>query len=331
MSRKENKSDKNSSRAWESYGVAFWVVMAVVSAVMAVLGLVTFGFAMLRILYGDHWFMWFILAASGAGAFALSVFCFDLFPTWAGVVRTIRLSDARMAGAMSISQINKYEEREDRRTAEVKDKVQESYTKVGKDVLTTQKQVSEMDEKISRMIQSIENYQHATSSPSSFKNIESSIATLNKKLENYITLTEKSIKELDSQLSEIKEYREEKDEIFPSTDDFDFFSEDENEIIPEPPVPEVEEEPEQKEEETEKDTADSEREEKEELEEKSEEPDEAEKKARSVFGGPRKEEEEQTSTDKLEDENTGVENSDSTTKETTADIEYEDEDGDYFQ
>lgn len=352
MRNKQKKTEKNSSKSWEAYGVAFWVIMAIVSAVMALLGLVTFGFALLRILYGDHWFMWFILAASGAGAFALSVFCFDLFPTWASIVRTIRLSDARMAGAMSISQINKYEEREDRRTAEVKDKVQESYTKVGKDVLSTQKQVSEMDIKISRMLKSIENYQNATSSPDSFKSMESSIATLNKRLENYINLTEKSIRSLDSQLSEIKEFNKEreKEELFPTTDDYAFFED-------EPAEKKTAEKPESVSESTEQKT-----EEKEIEPEKVEEENPTEKKARSIFGGPKessvktpekadetetKEESENAGktkdreisedvfSDESEDivfadgENNPGENEDSFEKENST-TEYEDEEGDYF-
>ena len=349
MRNKQKKSEKNSSRSWETYGVAFWVIMAIVSAIMALLGLVTFGFALLRIIYGDRWFMWFILAASGAGAFALSVFCFDLVPTWASIVRTIRLSDARIAGAMSISQINKYEEREDRRTAEVKDKVQESYTKVGKDVLSTQKQVSEMDIKLSRMLESIENYQNATSSPDSFKSVENSIATLNKRLENYITLTEKSIRSLDSQLNEIKEFQKDKDELFPTTDDFSFFEE-------EP----VEEKPEESEPENEPPSPIEEEKEPEEVKEvEAENP--TEKKARSIFGGPKespesstgkadgvekagseekeeKAEESEMADDGLSDEskdadkNNGpvFEDNDVAFEEESSTSEYEDEDGDYF-
>ncbi len=346
MRNKEKKSEKSSSRSWETYGVAFWVIMAIVSAIMALLGLVTFGFALLRILYGDRWFMWFILAASGAGAFALSVFCFDLFPTWASIVRTIRLSDARIAGAMSISQINKYEEREDRRTAEVKDKVQESYTKVGKDVLSTQKQISEMDVKLSRMLESVENYQNATSSPDSFKSVENSIATLNKRLENYITLTEKSIRSLDSQLSEIKEFQKDKDELFPTTDDYSFFEEE--------PVEEKSEESEPENE----PTAPIEEEKEPEVVE-AENP--TEKKARSIFGGPKespvagtgkadgvekseseKKEEKAEEPDVADDDlsyesrdadknNSPVfEDNDVAFEEEPSTSEYEDEDGDYF-
>lgn len=203
--RKDKDKSRKPSKSWESYGVAFWITMTVSSAIMAILGLVTFSFALLRILYGDVWFMWFVLAIAGAGAFSLAVFCFDLFPTWAGIVRTIRLSDARIAGAMSISQINKYEEREDRRTAEVKDKVQESYNKVGKDVLATQKQVSEMDDKLSKMFQAFEKYCNAAREADAYKNIESSMDAINRKLEKYVSETDRVISNLKNQLNSIED------------------------------------------------------------------------------------------------------------------------------
>lgn len=202
---KDKDKSRKTSKSWESYGVAFWITMTVSSAIMAILGLVTFSFALLRILYGDVWFMWFVLAIAGAGAFSLAVFCFDLFPTWAGIVRTIRLSDARIAGAMSISQINKYEEREDRRTAEVKDKVQESYNKVGKDVLATQKQVSEMDDKLSKMFQAFEKYRNAAREADAYKNIESSMDAINRKLEKYVSETDRVISNLKNQLNSIED------------------------------------------------------------------------------------------------------------------------------
>lgn len=202
---KDKEKSKKPAKSWESFGVAFWITMTVSSAIMAILGLVTFSFALLRILYGDIWFMWFVLATAGAGAFSLAVFCFDLFPTWAGIVRTIRLSDARIAGAMSISQINKYEEREDRRTAEVKDKVQESYSKVGKDVLATQKQVTEMDDKLSKMLQAFENYRNAAREADAYKNIESSMDAINRKLEKYVSDTDRAINNLKNQMNSIED------------------------------------------------------------------------------------------------------------------------------
>lgn len=204
MSKNKDKK-KKTPKSWESYGVAFWITMSVTSVIMAMLGLVTFSFALLRILYGDFWFMWFVLAAAGAGTFALSFFCFDLFPVWAGFVRTIRLADARIAGAMSISQINKYEEREDRRTAEVKEKVQESYSKVGKDVLVTQKHVTEIDDKISKMYQAIESYQRAASSADALKSIENSMDAMSRKLEKYTEETDRTIRKLKEHLEIIED------------------------------------------------------------------------------------------------------------------------------
>lgn len=189
--------EKRTEKKWESYGTAFWMTMAAASAFVALLGLITCGFALLHILFGEYGFIWIILTAAGAGAFALAVFCLDLFPTWAGVVRTIRLTDARIEGAMSIAQINKYEEREDRRTSEVKDKVQEGYAKVGKDVLATQTKVEAIEQKLSSYINTTVN------NADLFKELRNDIAALNRRLDSTIASTNRSVKTLQNDLENI--------------------------------------------------------------------------------------------------------------------------------
>ncbi len=197
----KDKEKKNTEKKWESYGAAFWMVMAASSALMAVLGLAVFGISAFRVLFGGVWYFWGALAITGAGAFALSVFCLDLFPSWASVVRTIRLSDARMAGAMSIAQINKYEEREDRRTTDVKDTVQESYTKVGKDVISTQQKVDALDQKFSQ-------YMTASADTSSiFRELRNEIAAINRKIESSIESTNRTVRTLKEELDGIERYK----------------------------------------------------------------------------------------------------------------------------
>lgn len=207
----KEREKKNSEKKWESYGTAFWMIMAASSAVMALLGLVVFGIAVLRLLFGGVWYFWGALAVTGAGAFALSVFCLDLFPSWASVVRTIRLSDARMAGAMSIAQINKYEEREDKRTTDMKDTVQESYTKVGKDVISTQQKVDALDQKFSQYMTA------ATDTSSIFRELRSEIAAINRKIESSIESTNRTVRSLKEELDGIDRYRKEEADRYSGT------------------------------------------------------------------------------------------------------------------
>lgn len=154
-------ADKNQSKKvyiWDGYGVGFWQVMTVLSVILLVLGSVTFVFAGLRILYGDRWFMWFILGGCGIAGIAFSIFCISLFPKWGTMVRRIRLAEARMEGAMSISEINRYEEREDRRSSEIKDRMTESLGRVGRDVLDTREKVDNLEARIQGMSTSLQSY-----------------------------------------------------------------------------------------------------------------------------------------------------------------------------
>lgn len=140
---------------WDSYGSGFWHVMAFLSFLLLILGCITFLFAGTRILYGDRWFVWFILAACGLISVSFSIFCMSLFPSWGSLVRRIRLAEARMEGAMSISEINRYEEREDRRGTELKETVTESVGRVGRDLLETKERMANMESGMRGMPQDI--------------------------------------------------------------------------------------------------------------------------------------------------------------------------------
>lgn len=140
---------------WDSYGSVFWHVMAFLSFLLLILGCITFLFAGTRILYGDRWFVWFILAACGLISVSFSIFCMSLFPSWGSLVRRIRLAEARMEGAMSISEINRYEEREDRRGTELKETVTESVGRVGRDLLETKERMANMESGMRGMPQDI--------------------------------------------------------------------------------------------------------------------------------------------------------------------------------
>ena len=140
---------------WDSYGSGFWHVMAFLSFLLMILGCMTFFFAGTRILYGDRWFVWFILAACGLISVSFSIFCMSLFPSWGSLVRRIRLAEARMEGAMSISEINRYEEREDRRGTEIKETVTESVGRVGRDLLETKERMANMESGMRGMPQDI--------------------------------------------------------------------------------------------------------------------------------------------------------------------------------
>lgn len=209
----KKKEELKLNGKWETYGTAFWVSMAVSSGVMALLGLVTFVFSVAKLLFGSFEPMWCVLAAAGAGAFALAVFCLDLFPSWAAVVRTIRLANARIEGAMSIQEINKYEERENRRTTDVKDTVQESYTRVGKDVMATQSKVDALDQKFSSYMSNMVNNNDV------FKELRNEIAALNRRLEASIESTNRSVRTLQNDLDNIDRIKSGADSTPPSLGD----------------------------------------------------------------------------------------------------------------
>ena len=154
-------ADRNKTknvRIWDGYGVGFWQMMTVLSITLLVLGAMTFVFAGLRILYGDRWFMWFVIAGCGIAGVAFAIFCISLFPKWGTLVRRIRLAEARMEGAMAISEINKYEEREDRRSTEIKDRMAESLGRVGRDILDTREKVDNLDAKLQGVNSSLQSY-----------------------------------------------------------------------------------------------------------------------------------------------------------------------------
>ena len=154
-------ADRNKTKnvhIWDGYGVGFWQMMTVLSMVLLVLGSMSFVFAGLRILYGDRWFMWFVIAGAGLAGVAFSIFCISLFPKWGTLVRRIRLAEARMEGAMAISEINRYEEREDRRSTEIKDRMAESLGRVGRDILDTREKVDNLDAKLQGVTVSLQSY-----------------------------------------------------------------------------------------------------------------------------------------------------------------------------
>lgn len=193
--RKKKKKDIN------SYGSAFWLSMTLSSLVVGLLGAVTFAFAVLRIIYGDVWYMWFVLALAGAGALLLASFCTDLLPYWAKTVREMRLLNARMSGAMSVSQINKYEEREDRRNTDIKDSMTESFSRVGQDIVSLRSQVAENDSKMNEIMKTLQEFKKTTSDADYIKQVEDAMKTMSKKIEKYSDYTNSSIKDLQNQIA----------------------------------------------------------------------------------------------------------------------------------
>ena len=59
---------------------------------------------------------------------------------------------------MAISEINKYEEREDRRSTEIKDRMAESLGRVGRDILDTREKVDNLDAKLQGVNSSLQSY-----------------------------------------------------------------------------------------------------------------------------------------------------------------------------
>lgn len=195
------KDKKKKKKDINSYGSAFWLSMTLSSLVVGILGAVTFAFAALRIIYGDVWYMWFVLALAGAGALLLASFCTDLLPYWAKTVREMRLLSARMSGAMSVSQINKYEEREDRRNTDIKDSMTESFSRVGQDIVSLRSQVAENDSKMNEIMKTLQEFKKTTSDADYIKQVEDAMKTMSKKIEKYSDYTNSSIKDLQNQLA----------------------------------------------------------------------------------------------------------------------------------
>ena len=195
------KDKKKKKKDINSYGSAFWLSMTLSSLVVGLLGAVTFAFAVLRIIYGDVWYMWFVLALAGAGALLLASFCTDLLPYWAKTVREMRLLNARMSGAMSVSQINKYEEREDRRNTDIKDSMTESFSRVGQDIVSLRSQVAENDSKMNEIMKTLQEFKKTTSDADYIKQVEDAMKTMSKKIEKYSDYTNSSIKDLQNQIA----------------------------------------------------------------------------------------------------------------------------------
>ena len=195
------KDQKKKKKDINSYGSAFWLSMTLSSLVVGLLGAVTFAFAALRIIYGDVWYMWFVLALAGAGALLLASFCTDLLPYWAKTVREMRLLSARMSGAMSVSQINKYEEREDRRNTDIKDSMTESFSRVGQDIVSLRSQVAENDSKMNEIMKTLQEFKKTTSDADYIKQVEDAMKTMSKKIEKYSDYTNSSIKDLQNQIA----------------------------------------------------------------------------------------------------------------------------------
>ena len=195
------KDKKKKKKDINSYGSVFWLSMTLSSLVVGLLGAVTFAFAALRIIYGDVWYMWFVLALAGAGALLLASFCTDLLPYWAKTVREMRLLSARMSGAMSVSQINKYEEREDRRNTDIKDSMTESFSRVGQDIVSLRSQVAENDSKMNEIMKTLQEFKKTTSDADYIKQVEDAMKTMSKKIEKYSDYTNSSIKDLQNQIA----------------------------------------------------------------------------------------------------------------------------------
>lgn len=145
--------------------------------------------------------MWYVLAFAGAGALWLSSFCLDIFPSWASFVRKMRLLDARMSGAMRVSAITKYEEREDKRTSDITDKVTESFSRVGQDIVSLRSQVAENDSKMNEIIKTLEAFKAKTQEPNYLKQVEDSMKTMSKKIERYSDFTNSAIRDLQNQIA----------------------------------------------------------------------------------------------------------------------------------
>lgn len=193
-------------QVWDSYGSGFWHAMGFLSFILLILGGATFLFAGMRILYGDRWFVWFILAACGLASIAFSVFCMSLFPSWGSLVRRIRLAEARMEGAMSISEINRYEERENRRGSEIKDTVTESVGRVGRDILETKERVSNVESGIKGMSQDIKDLvrqavQDVMVDPARDRRLNNLASDLEKMMEKKIEDIGLSVRDLQTQMA----------------------------------------------------------------------------------------------------------------------------------
>lgn len=195
-----------------SFRSSFWAFITALSVIMIPLGILTLGFSFLRLLYGDIWLMWFILAFSGAGTIALALFCLDVFPAWGSIVRQMRLLETRNEGAMSVSEINRYEAREDRRTSEVKDSITESVSHVGKDIVEAKERITGVENKVEKIMQTLATFQQVSSSPAFAKTLESKFTMLQAQLTKNNSIMNSKIDDLRSQIECNSGTKEEKNE-----------------------------------------------------------------------------------------------------------------------
>ena len=106
-----------------------------------------------------------------------------------------------MSGAMSVSQINKYEEREDRRNTDIKDSMTESFSRVGQDIVSLRSQVAENDSKMNEIMKTLQEFKKTTSDADYIKQVEDAMKTMSKKIEKYSDYTNSSIKDLQNQIA----------------------------------------------------------------------------------------------------------------------------------
>lgn len=157
-------SKEKNEKLWNDYGTAFWKGMMFVSFALLILSVLFLLLIGTNLFFGDYInlfnepIFWIILIGFGVFSLSLSIFCINIFPSWGNLVRRLRLSDARMEGAMSISEINRYEERENRRSSELKETVTDSVNQLGRDLVNTKNQLSSIEKQVQNISSNIQEY-----------------------------------------------------------------------------------------------------------------------------------------------------------------------------
>lgn len=203
---------KNNEKLWADYGTAFWKGMMFVSFALLSLSILFLLVIGINLIFGDYINLfneavfWIILIGFGIFSLSLSIFCINIFPSWGNLVRRLRLSDARMEGAMSISEINRYEERENRRSSELKETVTGSVNQLGRDLINTKEQLSNIETKVQNMSSNIQEYISATikdilDQKNSPKPITNMVAELESLMDIKIQKLDKSFQDLQTQIA----------------------------------------------------------------------------------------------------------------------------------
>lgn len=122
---KKNKKNETVIDKAESYDSKFWIVSMFVMIALGLAAIAISALSVLRVQDASNPFSWVVVFFFCLAVAIIAYSSSRIFGTWGMMLRRLRLMEERFKGAMSVSAINAYEERENKRKADMEDVIAE--------------------------------------------------------------------------------------------------------------------------------------------------------------------------------------------------------------